>query len=296
MDWDRVRIFFAAAEAGSLTRAGEVLGLSQSAVSRQVSALEGDLKVPLFHRHARGLVLTEQGELLFRTAREVVSKLEQTRARLTDSREKPDGDLKVTANRGLGTNWLVPRLGEFLDLYPDIRLHLILTDDEVDLAMREADVALRLRAPSQGDLIRRKLFTVHFHPYAAPDYLKRYGQPRTAAELDGHRLLSFGGDIPGYLADLNWHLTVGRDGQAPREPAMVVNSITGLLRAVQAGLGIAVLPDYIVQAGAGMVQVTTGDTMPELECYLVFAEALKQVARVQVFRDFLVGKAQRWAY
>lgn len=296
MDWDRVRIFYAAAEAGSLTRAGEQLGLSQSAVSRQVSALESELKVPLFHRHARGLVLTEQGELLFRTARDVVGKLEQTRARLADSREKPDGELKVTANRGLGTNWLIPRLGEFLDLYPDIKLQLMLTDDEVDLAMREADVALRLREPSQGDLIRRKLFTVHFHTYATPDYLKRHGQPRALADLDSHRLLAFGGDIPSYLADINWHVTAGREPREPRQPAMVVNSITGLLRAVEAGLGIGVLPDYIVQPGSGPIQVLASENMPELECFLVFAEPLKQVARVQVFRDFLVSKAQRWSF
>ena len=172
MDWDKLRIFQAAADAGSFTHAGETLGLSQSAISRQVSALEQDLGTPLFHRHARGLILTEQGELLLGTVQDVVLKLEAVRSRLIDSREKPNGELRVTTTLGLGANWLSPRLGEFLELYPEIKLQLLLSDDELDLGMREADVALRLREPSQPDLIRRRLFTVHFHAYASAEYLK----------------------------------------------------------------------------------------------------------------------------
>jgi DNA-binding transcriptional LysR family regulator len=296
MDWDKVRIFYAAAEAGSFTHAGTSLGLSQSAVSRQVSSLELDLKIPLFHRHARGLILTEQGELLYRTAREVLQKLEQTRAKLSDSREKPNGELKVTANVGLGTHWLTPRLGEFIDQYPEIKVQMLLTDDELDLAMREADVALRLRQPVQPDLIQRKLFTVHFHPYASPEYLKRFGQPRTIEELNDHRLLQFGGTLPSHLLDLNWHLMAGRGPRDPREAAMTVNNLTALVRSAQRGFGIAILPDYLVEADSGLVQVLTSETMPELDCFLVYAEEMKGVARVQVFRDFLVGKAQRWAF
>ena len=162
MDWDKLKVFHAAAEAGSFTHAGERLGLSQSAVSRQVSALEGELSVSLFHRHARGLILTEQGELLYRTAHEVFMKLEAARTKLTDSRERPNGELKVSTTPGIGVHWLTPRLGEFLDLYPDIHITLITTDEELDLAMREADVAIRLRQPTQPDLIQRKLFSVHF--------------------------------------------------------------------------------------------------------------------------------------
>ncbi|MFM9974509.1 MAG: LysR family transcriptional regulator [Beijerinckiaceae bacterium] len=296
MDWDKIRIFFAAAEAGSFTHAGTGLGLSQSAVSRQVSALETELKIPLFHRHARGLILTEQGELLFRTAREVLQKLEQTRAKLTDSREKPNGELKITANVGLGTHWLTPRLGEFIDRFPEITMQLILTDDELDLAMREADVALRLRQPVQGDLIQRKLFTVHFHAYANADYLKRFGHLKTIKELDDHKLLKFGGTLPAHLLDLNWHMTAGRDPREPRTASMIVNNLTALIRSCQCGFGIAILPDYLVEANSGLIQLLTSEAMPELDCYLVYPEEMKGVARVQVFRDFIVSKAQRWAY
>ncbi|MFO1149408.1 MAG: LysR family transcriptional regulator [Alsobacter sp.] len=296
LDWDKVRIFYTAAEAGSFTHAGDSLGLSQSAVSRQVGALERDLGVPLFHRHARGLILTEQGEHLFRTAKEMMLKLEATRARLTDSRERPNGELRVTTALGIGSNWLAPRLGEFLDLYPEVRIQLLLTDEELDLSMREADVAIRLRQPVQGDLIQRRLFTVHFHAYASADYIKGHGQPKEIADLEEHRILTYGGVTPSYLMDVHWLTTVGRDPKNPRQAALTVNNITALKRAVERGIGIAVLPDYLIDPDSGLVQLLNVADMPSLDAYLVYPEEMKSVARVQVFRDFLVSKAQRWTF
>jgi len=216
MDWDKLRIFQAAAEAGSFTHAGETLGLSQSAVSRQVSALETDLGTPLFHRHARGLILTEQGETLLKAVHDVSLKLDAVRSRLIDSREKPQGDLRVTTTMVLGANWLAPRLGEFVELFPEVKIQLLLSDDDLDISMREADVALRLREPMQPDLIRRRLFTVHFHAYASADYLKKSGQPRAGEDLDQHRLVAFGAPTAThFLYDLNSLLTIGRDPKSP---------------------------------------------------------------------------------
>lgn len=297
MDWDKLKVFHAAAEAGSFTHAGEQLGLSQSAVSRQVSALEQELAVSLFHRHARGLILTEQGEMLYRTAHDVFMKLEAARAKLTDSREKPHGELKVTTTPGMGIHWLTPRLGEFFDLFPDIRITLITTDEELDLAMREADVAIRLRQPTQPDLIQRKLFSVHFHAYASPEYLKRFGTPRTFDQLDDHRLIMLGGSsIPVYLQNRNFLMEVARDGKGARSPRLTVNNVLGLLRACQRGLGIALLPDYLVEENGGLVQLFSEEHTPALDAYFVYPEELKSVARVQAFRDFLVSNAQRWSF
>ncbi|AVO44801.1 LysR family transcriptional regulator [Phreatobacter cathodiphilus] len=294
MDWDKLRIFHAAAAAGSFTHAADTLGLSQSAVSRQVSSLEQDLKVPLFHRHARGLVLTEQGELLYHTAQDVLMKLESAKIKLTDSKERPNGELKVTTTVGLGTAWLAPRLGEFLELYPDIQIKMILTDEELDLSMREADVGIRVRQPVQPDLIQRKLFQIKFHAFASSDYLKRHGSPKSATELDGHRILAFGGRAPNYMQNVTWLSTAGRNGMAPRSFAMTINNISGLVAAVENGIGIAVLPDYLIRDGSGLVQILDDEEMPVLDAWFVYPEELKSVARVQVFRDFLVSKASRW--
>jgi DNA-binding transcriptional LysR family regulator len=297
MDWDKLKVFHAAADAGSFTHAGEQLGLSQSAVSRQVSALEQELNVSLFHRHARGLILTEQGELLYRTAHEVFLKLEAARTKLTDSRERPHGELRVTTAQGIGNHWLTPRLGEFIDLFPDIRVTLITTDEELDLAMREADVAIRLRLPTQPDLIQRKLFSVHFHAYASPDYLKRFGTPQKFEQLDQHRIVLLGGSIvPSYLQNRNWLIEVAREGKEPRAPQITISNILGVLRACQRGLGIALLPDYLVEENGGLVQLFSEEDAPALDAYFVYPEELKNVARVQAFRDFLVSKAQRWNF
>ena len=297
MDWDKLRIFQAAADAGSFTHAGETLGLSQSAISRQVGALEQDLGTPLFHRHARGLILTEQGELLLATVQDVVLKLDAVRSRLVDSREKPHGELRVTTTLGLGAMWLAPRVGEFLELYPEIKLQLLLSDDDLDLGMRQADAALRFREPSQPDLIRRRLFTVHFHAYASSDYLKKSGQPRNVGDLDGHRLLAFGAPTAThFLYELNSLLTLGREARNPRIPHIAVNNLGAITRAVESGVGIAVLPDYCIQPNSGLVRLLPQADMPEMDCYLVYAEEMKNVARIQAFRDFLVSKAQRWRY
>ncbi len=296
LDWDRIRIFYTVAESGSFTKAGDGLGLSQSAVSRQIGALERELRAPLFHRHTRGLILTEQGELLWRAAREMMQRLERTRSQLSETRENPSGTLKVTATRGLGGHWLTPRLSEFLDAYPEIKVELILTDDELDLSMREADIAIRLRQPQQPDLIQRRLFTVHFHVYAAPAYIKRFGEPASFDELDNHRILSFGGSSPSYLMGVHWLGTAGRDPKTPRPIHLIVNNITALKRAVDSGAGLAVLPDYLIEPGSPLVRLLRDSDMPSLESYLVYPEEMKSVARVQVFRDFLIQKAQRWAY
>jgi DNA-binding transcriptional LysR family regulator len=297
MDWDKLKVFHAAAEAGSFTHAGEQLGLSQSAVSRQVSALEQELSVSLFHRHARGLILTEQGELLYRTAHEVFMKLEAARTKLTDSRERPNGDLRVTTTPGLGVHWLTPRLGEFIELYPDIHIKLLVTDEELDLSMRQADVGIRMRQPAQPDVIQRKLFSVHFHAFASPDYLKRFGTPKSLGDLDNHRILLLdGGPVPSYLLqNRNWLLEVARNGKGPRSPLFTINNILGLMKACQRGLGIALLPDYLVE-DSGLVQLFGEGDSIALDCFFVYPEELKSVARVQVFRDFLVANAQRWTF
>jgi DNA-binding transcriptional LysR family regulator len=296
LDWDKIRIFHTVAEAGSFTRAGDELGLSQSAVSRQISALERELNAPLFHRHARGLILTEQGDILFRASRDMRMRLETTRARLAETRERPSGELKVTTTVGLGSLWLTQRIPEFMDLYPDIRVELILTNEELDLAMREADVAIRLRQPTQPDLIQRRLFTVHFHIYASPDYIKRFGEPKSLEDLDNHRIISFGGDQPSYLLAVHWLSTAGRDLRNPRQTNCIINNISGLKTAVENGAGIAVLPDYVADANTQLVQILRDVEMPSLDSYFVYAEEMRSVARVQVFRDFLVAKAQRWTY
>jgi DNA-binding transcriptional LysR family regulator len=290
MDWDKLRIFHAVAEAGSFTHAGDTLNLSQSAVSRQISALEDSLRVPLFHRHARGLILTEQGELLYRTAHEVFGKLAMTEAQLSESKDRPKGKLKVNATVAFGSTWLAPRMREFMEVYPEIEVHLILSDRELDLSMREADVAIRLSPPRQADLVQRHLLTVHINVYAAAGYIKTKGMPKSVDELDEHRIVAYGHDTRPPVPDVNWLLRVGRSDNRLRRPAMTVNNTYAVMRAVESGAGIGALPEFMVQDRSDLVNILTELEGPQIDAYFVYPEEVRKSKRTMVFRDFLLRK------
>jgi len=295
-DWDKLRIFHAAAESGSFTHAAEKLNMSQSAVSRQISALEENLGLKLFIRHARGLVLTEVGEQLFGTAHRMTWELQNVQSQIDESQDAPSGSLIVTTTVGIGSTWLASRIHEFLSLYPTIQLEIKLTDTDLDLAMREADVAIRLHPPGQSDMIQRKLFTMHLHIYAAKSYIEKNGAPQTVEELDNHRILTFGSPVPSFLGDLNYLETLGRPESNPRAASLRVNAISGLVQACRAGIGIAMIPDYAVTEADELERLLVQLDLPAFDSYFVYPPALKNSKRVAVFRDFLVDSARKWSY
>ena len=297
MDWDKLRIFHAVASAGSFTHAGQMLTLSQSAVSRQISALEDEIATPLFQRHARGLTLTDEGELLFSAVSDVLTRLGQAEEALKNVQAAPRGSLKVTTSHGLGTFWLLPRLGGFLGDFPELQLHLVFEDRELDLAQREADIALRMRAPVQADLIQRKLFTVHYHIYAAPSYLARAGKPDSFEELSRHQLIVYGETAAPEIRDVNWLATQTiRFEPAVQGRALRINNINGILQAAEAGMGIAALPDYVAAERRTLVRILPEIEGPSFDVHLCYCDALRQSKRVGAFRDFLVREAKEWKY
>lgn len=292
MDWDKLRIFHAVADAGSFTHAGQALKLSQSAISRQIGALEEQLRVMLFHRHARGLILTEQGELLYRTVRDMAGKVSMTEAMLKASQDQPSGRLKVTATVGLGSTWLTPRMHEFIEAYPEIEVGLVLSDSELDLGMREADVAIRFAMPRQPGLVQRHLMQVHSHIYASASYIEKYGKPNSLAELDRHRLIIFGEDARPPVNDVNWLLNEGVENPSDshRHVVLRVNNIYGIFRAAESGLGIASIPDYLARESQKLVQVLPDVPVRTFDVYFTYPEELRHSKRVAVFRDFLLKK------
>jgi len=260
-------------------------------VSRQISALEENLQVPLFHRHARGLILTEQGESLNRTVREVFAKLAMTEALLTESKEKPAGRIKVTTTVGFGATWLAPRLQSFLEKYPDVTMSLLLDDADLDLAMREADVAIRMHAPKQPDLVQRHLIQIHWLVVAHPDYLARAGTPTRPEELDDHKLILFG-DYRPPVEDINWLAEAGRRAGSPRRALLEVNSLQAMAMAIRSGLGIGVLPDWMIGELEGLTRLLPDLKAPKVDMFFVYPEELRNSKRVAVFRDFLLARLQ----
>ena len=286
MDWDKLKSFHAAAEAGSLTAAGERLGISQSAVSRQISALEESLGVSLFQRHARGLVMTDSGHTLHRSTVDMSVAAATAMSVLKDQQDTPQGDLVVTAPVAFGSTWLVPRLGAFTKKHPDLRLDLRLDDREYDLLQLEAECAIRLWPADKADLIQRKLAGVRTSLYASPDYLKTHGVPRTPHDLDNHRIIVYGDDNA-HMQDVNWAQQVGRDDKPPRDAHIRVNNVFAMLRAVEAGLGIAGVPDYMASAVPRLCKVLDNVEGPSFELYFIYPSDLRRSKRVAAFRDFL---------
>lgn len=288
MDWDKLRIFHTVATAKSFTHAGEILNLSQSAISRQISALEDSLQVALFHRHARGLMLTEQGEILFRTVSDILTRLASAENALLESKERPRGPLKITAPVSIGTTWLTPHMREFGELYPEITVSLLVDDRELDLTMREADVAIRLFPAKHPDLIQKKLTTLKNSAYASTEYLRAYGWPKKPADLHNHKLIIFGEDIRLPFAEVNWLL--GGESDAERRNVFKINSLFGMMKAVESGIGIAGLPDYMVRGKPNISKVLPELEGPPTDVYFVYSLELRNSKRINVFKDFLIRK------
>lgn len=289
MDWDKLRIFHAVADAGSLTHAGDVLHLSQSAVSRQIRALEDSLGTTLFHRHARGLILTEQGELLFDATSSMVRKLDTTAARIRDSEEHVFGELKVTATTGFGSIWLVPRLAKLYDRYPDLKINLMLEERVLDLPMREADVAIRMKEPNQQDLIRRRLLNIRMRLYATPEYLARNGTPTTMQDIAAHRLICQSPDTPQVSSGAALVQTLLALNMAS---TLMVNNYFGVLQGVLNHVGIGVLPDYLTADFPSLTRVLPSIESNEVPVFLAFPEELRTSRRVTAFRDFVLEEIQ----
>jgi DNA-binding transcriptional LysR family regulator len=284
MDWDKLRIFHAVADAGSLTHAGESLHLSQSAVSRHIRALEQSLDATLFHRHARGLILTEQGELLFEATNSMNKRLEAAAARIRDSEEEVLGILRVTTTIGFGTLWLAPRLPKLYEKFPDLKIELMLEERVLDLPMREADVAIRMKEPSQADLIRRRLMNIRMRLYATPEYLAAKGTPQRIEDISAHRLISQNPNTPQVSAGAALvQMLIDYDIRS----TLTVNNYFGVLQGVLNHLGIGVLPDYLALDFPHLVRVLPDIDSDEVPVFLAYPEELRQSKRVGAFRDFV---------
>lgn len=284
MDWDKLRIFHAVADAGSLTHAGDVLHLSQSAVSRQIRALEESLNTTLFHRHARGLILTEQGELLFDATSSMNKRLEAAAARIRDSEEEVFGSLRVTTTTGFGSLWLAPRLAKLYEKYPDLNIDLMLEERVLDLPMREADVAIRMKEPSQADLVRKRLMSVWMRLYASPEYLEQHGTPQSLDDLENHRLICQRTDSTQVGAG---QVFVQRLLTYDVKSTLNVNNYFGVLQAVINNLGIGVLPHYVIEDFPRAVRVLPDEESGEIPVFLAYPEELRQSRRIAAFRDFV---------
>ena len=296
MDWDKLKIFHTVAEASSFTKASTILNLSQSAISRQIQTLENELKIKLFERHARGLALTDNGKYLFKTAHEVITKLKDVESNLSEEKDKLNGKIAVTTVVSFGTTWLTPRIQEFMSLHPNIEVELIFDDKELDLSTRQADIGIWMRRPKQLNYIQKKFVNFNYHIYGANTYLEKNGYPKNLNDLNKHKFITYGRGAPSPVFNPDWALKLGVKDNKKRKPVMKVNSVYGLLLAVQSGVGLAALPDYIAFNVPNITKVLPNETGPQTETHFVYPESLKNVARVTAFRNFIFTKVGEWKF
>ncbi len=296
MDWDKLKIFHTVAEASSFTKASDILNLSQSAISRQIQSLENELKIKLFERHARGLILTSNGEYLFKTAHEVILKLKDVESALSAEKDKLSGKLTVTTVVSFGTTWLTPRIKEFMSLNPGIEVELIFDDKELDLSTRQADIGIWMRRPKQLNYIQKKFVNFNYHIYGSNEYLSKNGYPRNIRDLNKHSFITYGRGAPSPVFNPDWVLKLGTQDGKKRKPIMKVNSVYGLLLAVQSGVGLAALPDYITFNVPNLTKVLPNESGTPTETHFVYPESLKNVAKVKAFRNFIFSKVGEWKF
>ncbi|GGE00778.1 LysR family transcriptional regulator [Polymorphobacter glacialis] len=289
LDWEKLRLFELVAEAGSFTEAARRLHMSQPALSRQIGALEEQIGAKLFHRHARGLAMTHEGEQLRSATHDMQDRLERTRQAIDASRDRPTGEIRLTTTVSFGSTWLARQLGDFLDFYPDITVNLMLSDYDVDLAKREADVAIRFHPPLQSELVQKSLVGIRHFLCASNEYLAKHGVPKTVDDLRQHRLIAYGDTAPDSLKGINWALELGIEGTA-RTAALTINNSHGVLQAVESGAGIAALPSYLIRF-SGRVRVVLPEVDgPVFRTFFTYPVELRRSLRVAALRDFLVER------
>ncbi len=291
MDWDKLKIFHNVALDLNISEAAHKMNISHSSISRQISALERDLKVSLFKRHARGLTLTEQGKILFKTAHDVFGKIALTEAKLTESKEKPTGPLTIAATVAFGTTWLAPRIEKFTNSYPDIDVSIIIENKYTDLAQGEADVALRLTEPTQMDLIRFPLYEFQFKIYSSPEYIEKFGIPKDVSELPNHKIVAFGDTVEPSIPDVNCILDLLPKNKKVK--TLFISNMYGVMRAIGGGAGIGALPEYMRISNNNLVPILPTADTPKTIIYFTYPPELKGSKKIEALRDFLVREVNK---
>lgn len=284
-DWNDLRHFLAVARTGNLLAGGKAVGVNPTTTARRIAALEQALGVRLFDRLQQGYRLTEAGEEFLAQAERVEAEAETFRHMVDRRNRAMAGVVRVTTNEAFANMVLTPCLAEFADLYPGIRVEVVVADQWLDLARGEADVALRAGAPDQAGTVGRKLCDLRWSIYASRGYVDRRGWPEGEADLARHIVI--GGD--GALSDLpatRWL----RERTAGAESLSRSNSLGNLLAAAKAGLGVAPLPCMMGDAEADLVRCLP--PIPELdsELWMVTREPVKELTHVRTFNTFIAGR------
>jgi DNA-binding transcriptional LysR family regulator len=277
--WDDLQYLMEAVRHGSLSAGARALGVDHATIGRRIRRLEKTLGRAVIDRQRPGLALTAFGEAALAEA-ERMRDAAATIARLAEARPKLAGPVRITTTGMFATTYLTPILAAFRKQQPLIEIELIVDERSLSLARREADIALRLARPKDSSLVTRRVATMGYGFYATPAYLKR-------ARKDGLAFVGFEENPPD-LPEVGWL----RQAAGDRPTVFRSNSRMALIAAVQAGLGISILPHYAAK-GLALATLANAPTQMTRELWLLVHRDLKDAARFRAVIDFLVERTAR---
>ena len=296
MNWDDLRFFLAVAGAGSLSGAGQQLGVNTTTVLRRVASLEDDLGARLFERERTGYRLTAAGEKLVETLEPVDRRLSALPRDFAAAGEGAEGAVRLAAGDVIAASLLAPEFPAFRRDHPGLELEIV-TDPRLASAgqapkignpLKDVDVALRLARPTQGDMLMRKVGDMAYALYASPAYIEARGRPSQMQDIAGHDLIGFPrAETP--LGPVWWFSRAEKSGRI----ALRSSSVSARAAAAREGLGLAALPCIMGDTESDLVRVFGPDVLGSLELWLMARNDLAQLAHVRAVMEFVVDAVKR---
>jgi len=284
-----MEVFVQVVDAGSFTRAAEMLQMPKATVSTLVQSLETALSAKLLHRTTRQVTVTTDGAAYYERCVRILSDVRDAEESMSRTRLSPSGRLRVDVPTGLSSEVLVPALPAFFERYPDIVLELGSSDRPVDLVEEGVDCAVRGGALQSDNLIARRIGVINFVTAASPAYLARYGTPRHPRDLERHRCVNYFSAKTGRVFD--WDFTRGDETIKVALPGMIaLNDSNAYVQAGLAGLGVIQMTDYLVMehVRAGRMVRVMGDWASEsLPIHIVYPQNRHMSAKVRVFVEWV---------
>lgn len=279
--WDDFRFFLATSKAGSFSKAAGQLGVTQPTISRRIESLEQRLNVRLFDRLPSGVVLTYEGESILDAAHHIEKAVLDIQRNVFGSDKRLEGRVRISVTDGLATYWMTPRLGQLQEKHPGISIEFLCSIEPADPLIMETDLSIQSPMPEAPDLIAVKLGRFHFVPWASPGYLERHGTPKNPEDLLQHRLLEH---RVHYSEDGEWSQWFGL-ARAANLITFVTNSSPSMVSALQAGLGIGMMPTFACEYIGGIVPLDLGlRTFSDIR--LVYHPNIQSTARVRAVIDW----------
>ncbi|MEN5151514.1 LysR family transcriptional regulator [Pseudomonas orientalis] len=292
---DELQIFVSVIECGSISAAAEQVGQTPSAVSRTLSRLEAKLDTTLINRTTRRMDLTEEGRYFFEQAKVILAQMQELEERLSSRQQKPAGRLRINAAVPFMLHGIMPYIGEFRGLYPDIQLELNSDDVIIDLLEQSTDIAIRIGTLADSTLHARALGSTPLHILASAAYLKQHGTPTTVAELAEHTLLGFT-----HTDTLNhWPLRHAEGDRWLIQPGIAASSGETVRHLALEGQGICCLSNFMthkdIDAGRLVPLLDTFNSGYRQPIHAVYYRNSQLALRIQCFLDFIQAKLARYA-